>query len=160
MQDYSAAVEQFDYATTVAQVLSGSPDTLNAYVECCERHAGGNRVALYYEDSQGRRADYTFADLKVLSGRFANLLRAQGVRPGTTVAGLLPRGVELLITILATWRLGAVYQPLFTAFGPKAIEHRVGTSGARVVVTNQSNRSKLDTLSSGPVIITVTAERG
>jgi acetyl-CoA synthetase len=26
--------------------------------------------------------------------------------------------------VLATWRIGAVYQPLFTAFGPKAIEHR------------------------------------
>ena len=49
----------------------------------------------------------------------------------------------LLITILGTWRLGAVYQPLFTAFGPKAIEHRVSSAGTRLVVVDAANRAKL-----------------
>ena len=59
------------------------------------------------------------------AARFANFLLAQGVKKGDKVAGLLPRNIELLITVFATWRIGAVYQPLFTAFGPKAIEHRL-----------------------------------
>ncbi|WP_449579230.1 AMP-binding protein [Paracoccus mutanolyticus] len=42
--------------------------------------------------------------------------------------------------ILGAWRLGAVYQPLFTAFGPKAIQHRLETSRAKLVVTNSANR--------------------
>ncbi len=62
------------------------------------------------------------------------------------MAGLLPRTPELLITILATWRLGAVYQPLFTAFGPKAIEHRVSEAGTRFIVTNAAHRDKLGAL--------------
>ena len=53
---------------------------------------------------------------------------------------MLPRTPELLTVILGTWRAGAVYQPLFTAFGPKAIEHRVKMSGAKLVVTDADDR--------------------
>ncbi|WP_164316653.1 AMP-binding protein, partial [Pseudomonas viridiflava] len=88
------------------------------------------------ETRDGRATHYTFSELQVHAARFANFLRAQGVQPGDRVAGLMPRTVELVITILGTWRIGAVYQPLFTAFGPKAIEQRLDCSGARWIVTD------------------------
>lgn len=90
-----------------------------------------------------------------LSARVANLLVEQGVQPGDVVVGMLPRTPELVATILGTWRAGAVYQPLFTAFGPKAIEHRLRMSHARVVVTNVANRGKLDEVADCPRIATV-----
>ena len=76
------------------------------------------------------------------------------------MAGLLPRTPELLVTILGTWRAGAVYQPLFTAFGPKAIEHRVQSSGARTVVTDGANRAKLDEVEGCPAVVTVAGAKG
>ncbi len=63
-----------------------------------------------------------------------------------------------MITILGTWRVGAVYQPLFTAFGPKAIEQRLECSSARWVVTDTRNRSKLDDVIGCPTVITVGAD--
>ncbi|TGQ03709.1 AMP-binding protein, partial [Mesorhizobium sp. M2E.F.Ca.ET.219.01.1.1] len=51
--------------------------------------------------------------------------------------------------------IGAVYQPLFTAFGPKAIEHRLEYSAAKVVVTNPANRGKLDEVANLPRIATI-----
>ncbi|MBT8768984.1 acyl-CoA synthetase [Metapseudomonas boanensis] len=155
MRDYLTAAREFDYETVAASTLAGSLDALNACVECCDRHAESGRVALYWEGREGQRATWTFAQLKEASARFANLLHAQGVRPGDCVAGLLPRTPELLITILGTWRLGAIYQPLFTAFGPKAIEHRVQGSGAKLVVTDQTNRPKLDEVEGAPPVLTV-----
>src|SRR6266511_1861269 len=129
----------------ITDLLAGDLRTgLNACYECCDRHAQPGRVALYWEGKDGQRATYTFAELQELSARFANFLRAQGVQPGDRVAGLLPRIPELLVVILGTWRAGAVYQTLFTAFGPKAIEYRVGRSEAKLVVTDEANRSKLD----------------
>lgn len=53
-----------------------------------------------------------------------------------------------------------MYQPLFTAFGPKAIEHRLEQSHARVVVTDSHNRAKLDDVHACPTIITVNARNG
>src|SRR5699024_11867296 len=65
---------------------------------------------------------YTTLFRSEASGKLANYFVSVGLKAGDCIAGLLPRTPELLITILATWRMGAIYQPLFTAFESKAIE--------------------------------------
>ncbi|TWC29982.1 acetyl-CoA synthetase [Pseudomonas sp. SJZ079] len=160
MRDYLTAAREFDYSNVAATTLTGSLEALNACVECCDRHALPGRIALFWEGRDGSSASYTFSELQAQAARFANFLHAQGVRPGDCVAGLLPRNVELLITILGTWRLGAVYQPLFTAFGPKAIEHRLNSSGAKMVVSDAANRGKLDEVEGAPLMITVAGAKG
>jgi len=160
MRDYSSATSQFDYLNTVNAALHGSLEALNACVECCDRHALPGRIALFWEGRDGSDATWTYRDLQDRAARFANFLLAQGVGKGDKVAGLLPRTAELLIVVLATWRIGAVYQPLFTAFGPKAIEHRLGGSGARVVVTDAVNRPKLNEVAGCPTVVTVGGEKG
>lgn len=82
--------------------------------------------------------------LKEQSARFANMLTAHGVGSGDRVACLLPRVPELLVTMLGTLRAGAVYQPLFTAFGPKAIEQRLTGSEAKLIVADAANRQSTD----------------
>ncbi|WP_222908257.1 acyl-CoA synthetase [Pseudomonas sp. DNDY-54] len=150
MRDYVTAASEFDYDQTVSAILSGDLSAMNACVECCDRHADSDKVALRWEGRDGQRAIWTFAQLKEASSRFANLLVSQGIQPGDTVAGLLPRTPELLVTILGTWRIGAIYQPLFTAFGPKAVEHRIKESGAKMVVTDTTNSEKLDSIDAAP----------
>lgn len=158
---YDDYVAGFDYQALAARVLSGSLDGgLNACVECCDRHADDvAKVALHWENKDGDRATVTFAELQERAARFANVLKARGVQPGDRVAGLLPRVPELLTVILGTWRAGAVYQPLFTAFGPKAIEYRCGASEAKLVVTDAANRSKLDDVKDCPAVMTIAAPR-
>jgi acetyl-CoA synthetase len=51
---------------------------------------------------------------------------------------------ELVVTMLAIWRLGAVHVPLFTAFATGAIQMRVEGSRGRLVITEPSQRAKLD----------------
>lgn len=142
MLDYREAYEKFDLSDALAGVAE-DPDLMNAAITCCDRWCGEDRVALRWIGERGERRDFGFDDLRRLSSQYAHLFSALGVRQGDRVAGLLPRTPELLATILATWRLGAVYQPLFTAFGPKAIEHRLNVSEAKLVVTDPANRSKL-----------------
>ncbi len=83
----------------------------------------------------GGRTD-TFAELQQWSSQFANFLKSQGCAKGDRVSGLLPGTVELLVVILGAWRIGAVYQPLFTAFGPKAIEHRLHLAQSKLVISD------------------------
>ena len=152
--DYDKFVYGFK-AERIAAKLSGDLDAgLNACVECCDRHSPSG-VALFWDGSDGRSRSYTFQQLSEHSAQLANFLRNAGVQPGDRVAGLLPRIPELLILTLGTWRLGAVYQPLFTAFGPKAIEDRLSASGARMIFTDMTNRPKLAALSVCPPIVTV-----
>jgi acetyl-CoA synthetase len=110
----------------------------------CDRHALiPEKIALFYEDGDGNASKWTFRELKDLSSKMAGFLRSIGVGKGDRVAALLPKLPELVITTLAVWRLGAAYVPLFTAFGADAIDHRVGDSGTKVVVTNSVQRPKL-----------------
>ena len=154
-QDYQTARQSFDKAELYGQ-LSGDPEgAINACIECCDRYVGQNRAALNWEGVSGDSLTLTFEDLQKRSAQVANLLVAHGVQPGDRVSGLLPRIPDLISLILGVWRAGAVYQPLFTAFGPKAIEHRLNTSEAKVVVTDQANRAKLDDIPNPPVIMTI-----
>ena len=108
-----------------------------------DRHAGAERVALQWFGKDGTHRDYTFDELSRLSNRFASLLQTLGVGKGDCVAGFLPRIPETLVAMLGTWKVGAVYVPIFTGFGPDAIEFRVRHSGARVLCTQWEYRSQV-----------------
>ncbi len=159
--EYSRVASQFDYDAAFSAVFPEGAERVNACHTCCDRHADDpGRVALRYGTPDGAVEEFTFATLSRQAAKFAEVLAEQGVTKGDRVAGLLPRTPELLVTILATWRLGAVYQPLFTAFGPKAIEARVKDAGPKVVVTDLANRAKASDIEGFCTIITVGAGRG
>ncbi len=155
MTSYDKFFSEF-HPEDVAAMLSGDLQTgVNVCVECCDRHVQSGRVALYWEGEAGDSSVHTFEELQAESARFANLLRSQGVQPGDRVACLLPRIPELFVAALGMWRAGAVYVPLFTAFGPKAIEFRLAQCEARLVLTDSGQRPKLEEVSNCPPIVTV-----
>jgi acetyl-CoA synthetase len=115
------------------------PDRLNIAYQVCDRHQQhAERVAVYYENAQGKRASYRFGDLKKYSDQFANALRASGIGPGDRVAIVLPQTIETIVAHLAIHKLGAVSLPLAILFGPEALEYRLRDSGARAAVVHAS----------------------
>ena len=129
----------------------------------CDRHLGRpERAALIYEDGQGNKISLSYQQLHDRSAALAGFFRDFGVEKGSRVAGLLPKGVELVLTTLAAWRLGAVYIPLFTAFGPQGVEYRLGAGEASVIVTDETNRPKLKDIprDAVPGLKTVTVTKG
>jgi acetyl-CoA synthetase len=116
------------------------PERFNIGVAACDRHADGSgRLAVVYERPDGTVERYSFDDLKRLSNRCANVLAAIGVKPGDRVGVLLPQRPETAIAHLAIYKLGAIALPLFTQFGPDALEHRLGDSDARALITDSEN---------------------
>ena len=162
MRDHESCYRDFSVQALARDVLQGSlEDGLNAAVECCDRWVDGDKVALNFVGRDFATRRISFAQLKDDSARFANLLRQRGIGRGDVVSGLLPRIPELLTVILGVWRAGAIYQPLFTAFGPAAIASRVtapGSSKARLIVTDAVNRPKLDTVADCPPTLVVEPE--
>lgn len=107
MLNYNDVAQTFNFENTAQHMLSGSLDALNACYECCDRHVDGEKVALYWQGKDGRKEQYSFAQFKQWSSQFANFLKSQGVQAGDRISGLLPRTPELIVTILAAWRIGA-----------------------------------------------------
>lgn len=152
---YLTALQNFDLDVAKARFSGSFSDGINACVECCDAHLQNNAVALDWIALDGHHETCSFADLRDQASRFANLLTAQGIKPGDIVAGLLPRTQDLVAVVLGALRAGAAYQPLFTAFGPKAIQDRLTMSRAKLVVTDAANRQKLDGVDVCPPVATI-----
>jgi acetyl-CoA synthetase len=142
----------------VCEAFSWSiPGKFNIAEAICDRHVGTNRTALIYEAAEGRSTEFTFEHLQQRSRRLANALAAHGIGRGDCIGILLPQCPETLIAHLAAYRLGAIALPLFTLFGPDAIEYRLNDSGAKAVVSNAEGIEKLvllrDRLTAEPLLI-------
>lgn len=160
-QDYVAFMNSFQISDVEAELEGSLAGGFNAYTECCGRHALGdkaNKPALVHEDAEGNISTFTFAQMHELSGKMANVLKSQGVKKGDRVAAMLPRNPQLLALIFATWRVGAVYQPLFTAFGYEAIEYRLSQAKTALVVTDEKNRAKFKPIEALPKMLMLGTE--
>ncbi|WAI88216.1 Acetyl-coenzyme A synthetase [Psychrobacter sp. SC65A.3] len=150
LTSYSDYYHNFDMNALLTEIFGKNlDDRLNAYMACCGRHVRdgrGDNIALVHEDTAGNVTRMSFAELDKASAQVASLLLSYGVQAGDQVATMLPRTPELLTIVLATWRIGAVYQPLFTAFGYDSIKYRMDKANTKVVFTNQDNRGKFDDL--------------
>lgn len=120
------------------------PATYNIGWDVCDKWAADvHRLALIYVSPEGREQRFSFATLKTLSNRLANVLAGNGIRRGDRVAILLPQCPETLIGHIALYKMGAIAVPLLTLFGPLALEFRLSDSGARAVITDAENLPKV-----------------
>ncbi len=120
------------------------PEFYNIGVDVCDRWAAlePDRLALIDVGADGDRY-FNYGQLRDLSNQTANLLRAHSIAGGDRIAILLPQTPETAYTHIAAYKLGAIAIPLFTLFGAEALEHRLGNSGARAVITNREGAEKL-----------------
>lgn len=136
--------ETSDYDELYRNFRWDVPARFNIATACCDRYAdGGGRLALIYVDEDGATRRLTFDELATLSRRFANVLKADGLKRGDRVAVFLSQSVELPIAHLAAFRSGLVSVPLFTLFGEDALEFRLANSGAKAVITDPGGFEKL-----------------
>ena len=133
-----------DYASVYGSFAWKVPEFYNIGVDICDKWAGQRyRLALIYENDEGRTEQYSFWDLKRLSNQLANALSAHDFGRGDRLGILLPQCPETAIAHIAAYKLGAVAVPLFTLFGPDALAYRLANSGASAVITDAANLEKI-----------------
>jgi len=120
------------------------PEYFNIAQAVCDRHAHDrSRVALYYEDENGKEERYTFAWMQEKANRLANALLGLGIFRGDRVGIILPQRPETAIAHLAIYKTGAIAIPLARLFGPEALQYRLSDSSAKAVITSGNNLSKI-----------------
>jgi acyl-CoA synthetase (AMP-forming)/AMP-acid ligase II len=80
------------------------------------------------------RQDLTYADLGAWTDAVAEQLAGYGVGPGSVVAVMLPNRVELLVVMVAAWRLGAAATPMNPMFTAHEADYQINDADAAVVV--------------------------
>lgn len=123
------------------------PERYNIGVDVCDRHAAdpdmSDRPAVIVAAEDGSAQTHTFADLRRRSNRMASALAARGVQKGDRVGILLPQGLDCAVAHIATMKLGAISVPLFTLFGPEALDYRLRDSGAKALVCDPVGLGKI-----------------
>jgi acetyl-CoA synthetase len=111
---------------------------INASVNCVDRHARSarrNKAAIVWEGEPGDRRTLTYFDLFRDVGRFANVLKALGVKRGDRVAIYLPLIPELAIAMLACARIGAIHSVVFGGFSAESLRDRINDQRATLLIT-------------------------
>ncbi|HLC42330.1 MAG TPA: acetate--CoA ligase [Methylomirabilota bacterium] len=153
LHDYDEVRAAFSWEKA-GRELDGLPGGLGLNIahEAIDRHAAGPRqdqLALRWLGKSGEIEDYTYAKLRALTNRFANVLQTLGVGRGDRVYLVAGRIPELYIAALGTLKNRSVFCPLFSAFGPEPIRARMAIGQARLLVTTESlYRRKVEPLRS------------
>jgi len=111
---------------------------INVSENCLDRHMGTprqNKAALIFEGEPGDTRTYTYAQLWREVQRFANVLKAEGLKAGDTVTLYLPMVPELAIAMLACARLGVTHSVVFGGFSAKSLADRIEDAQSRVLIT-------------------------
>ncbi len=111
---------------------------LNASYNCLDRHlttATRNKAAIIWEADSGMYRTYTYQQLYYEVNRFANVLKKHGVKKGDRVTLYLPMIPELVISMLACARIGAIHSIVFGGFSATALRDRIQDCKSKLVVT-------------------------
>ncbi len=111
---------------------------LNVSYNCLDRNidAGlGDKVAIIFEADDGKVAKVTYRELPLRTARFANALRAQGIKKGDRVIIYMPMSVEGVVAMQACARIGAIHSVVFGGFSAKSLQERIMDAGAVAVIT-------------------------
>lgn len=113
----------------------------NPSINLLDRHVengAGNRTALIWEGENGDTKFYTYNMLLAEVNRFANVLRSFGVNKGDCVAIFLPNLAESFIAVLACFRIGAIYNTIFSGYSEKSLKDRLVSFEPKIIVTTDA----------------------
>jgi acetyl-CoA synthetase len=111
----------------------------NMSYNCIDRHLSTwrkNKAALIWEGEPGDTRVLTYQDLHREVCKFANVLKAQGIKSGDRIAIYMPMVPELAIAMLACTRIGAAHSIIFGGFSATALVDRIHDCQAKMVITS------------------------
>ena len=133
-------VSEYDFVKADIKWFDGG--RLNASYNCLDRHVEsghGDAIALIWEGNNPEEdKTFTYSELLGEVKRFANALKAEGVRKGDRVCIYLQMIPELPIAMLACARIGAVHSVVFGAFSAESLRDRINDSACKMLITQDT----------------------
>jgi len=112
---------------------------LNVSYNCLDRHLKTwrrNKAAIIWQgEPESDVKVLTYQQLHSEVCKFANVLKAKGVKRGDRVSIYLPMIPELPIAMLACARIGAVHSVVFGGFSVESLRDRINDSQCRILIT-------------------------
>jgi acetyl-CoA synthetase len=131
-------VKNTSYAPDNVSIKWYEDGTLNVSANCIDRHlkTRAEQVAIIWEgDDPTHDEKITYRQLHERTCKFANVLKANGVKKGDCVTIYLPMIPEAAYAMLACARIGAVHSVVFGGFSPDSLAGRIVDADSKFIVT-------------------------
>ena len=131
-------VQNTSFAPDKVSIKWYEDGTLNVSANCIDRHLKkrGDQVAIIWEgDDPTQDEKITYRQLHERVSKFANVLKANGVKKGDRVTIYLPMISEAAYAMLACSRIGAVHSVVFGGFSPDSLAGRVIDANSKFIIT-------------------------
>ncbi|MBF0610334.1 MAG: acetate--CoA ligase [Magnetococcales bacterium] len=128
-----------DYDFTKAHIRWFEGAELNVSYNCLDRHLAtrGDQTAILWEgDDPNNSRAVTYKQLHEEVCRFANAMKARGIKKGDRVCIYMPMIPEAAVAMLACTRIGAIHSVVFGGFSPESLKDRIQDAQSCAVVTS------------------------
>ena len=143
---YDQRLKDFSWSVSENELDYKTGDTINIGWYCSDRicqKGKGRKIALYYEGFGCEDKKYTFNDIRLAGNTIGSFLRGLGIKDEDRVCLFMDRIPELYLSFLGVLKIGAIVQPLFSAFGDESLFVRLENARTRAIITQRKHLSKV-----------------
>ncbi|MBR5485738.1 MAG: acetate--CoA ligase [Oscillospiraceae bacterium] len=146
LKDYQHTYDNFSWDEVAQNFSWHTTGKVNMAYEAIDKHVeqgNGKKIALHFT-SGNRTETYTYLNIMKNSNKMANILTQDaGVERGDHVFIFMPRGPEMIFSMLGIMKAGAVCAPMFEAFMESAVRERLLNGKGKVLITTMPMLSRI-----------------
>lgn len=146
IQSYETRINDFSWAQAEKELEFSNDSFINIGWYCSDRNCikgRSNKIALFYEGFNGTEKAFTFNEVRLASNTIADFLMNLGIREKDRICILMDKIPELYFSFLGILKIGAIVQPLFSAFGDESLFVRLEDAQTKVIITQKKYLYKI-----------------
>ena len=143
---YEERIKNFDWNIAEKELDYKPGNILNIGWYCSDRicqMGKADKPGLIWEGSTGITKKYTYNDIRLATNTIGQFLRDLGVRPEDRVCLFMDKIPELYLGFLGVLKIGAIVQPLFSAFGDESLFIRLDNAETTAIITQRKHAPKI-----------------
>lgn len=143
---YDERIKNFDWKIAEQELDYKPGNTINIGWYCTDRicdQGKADKLALIWEGLGGVEKKYTYNDIRLETNTFAHFLRNLGINAEDRVCLFMDKIPELYLGFLGILKIGAIAQPLFSAFGDESLFIRLDNAQTRAIITQKKHAPKV-----------------
>lgn len=143
---YEQRIKDFSWLIPENELEYKSDNVINIGWYCSDRiclKGKAGKTALVYEGFGGIEKEFTFNDIRIAGNTIGSFLRGLGLRNEDRICLFMDRIPELYLSFLGILKIGAIVQPLFSAFGDESLFVRMENAQTRAIITQRKHLSKV-----------------
>jgi len=143
---YEEKVKDFEWSAAEEFLEYKDGEIINIGWYCSDRiclKGKADKIALKYEGFDGVEKKFTFNDIRLNGNTIGTFLRHLGIRNEDRVCLFMDRIPELYFSFLGILKIGAIVQPLFSAFGDESLFVRLENAQTRAMITQRKYLTRI-----------------